>query len=281
MRFKCRNKAQSGFTLLEVLIALVILSIIGVLTARAISEALRLREQLLVETEVNVELRAGYFILERDLSQVFNPISMLPTGFARLDPNAPPPPPVQSSGDSAQPGDLTARDVDQFLGGNAFVTTEFWGPVIHSSGVRASRFKGNEREFSFISNSNIRIYKERRESIFLKVRYSVVPSKTPGEYELVKTTDTAAFDLEDKKESPSSRSVPILTHLKSMDIQYTAMNQKDAYKTWDSETQQNTIGQFPESVRFVFQIVDRSERVIDQEWLFRLEAMSETLPGTY
>ncbi len=278
MRSKCKNSEELGFTLLEVLIALVILSIIGVLTARAISEALRLREQLLVETEVNVELRAGYFILERDLSQVFNPLSMLPTGFTRLDPNAPPP--VRTEG---QPADTepTARDVDQFLGGNAFASTDYWGPVIHSSGVRAARFRGNEKEFSFVANSNIRIYKERRESIFVKIRYSVVPSKTPGEFELVKSTDTAAFEMDDKKDSTSKRSVPVLTHLKSMDIQYAATNQKDPYKTWDSETQQNTLGQFPESVRFVFQIVDRAERIIDQEWLFRLEAMSDTLPGTY
>lgn len=279
MRSKCKSSLEAGFTLLEVLIALVILSIIGVLTARAISEALRLREQLLVETEVNVELRAGYFILERDLSQAFNPLSMLPTGFTRLDPNAAPPP-LPAGTQNANP-EPSARDVDQFLGGSAFAPTEFWGPVIHSSGVRASRFKGSEKEFSFIANSNIRIYKERRESIFVKIRYSVVPSKTPGEFELMKTADTAAFDLDDKKDSNSKRSVPVLTHLKSMDIQYTAANQKDPYKTWDSETQQNTLGQFPESVRFVFQIVDRAERIIDQEWLFRLEVMSDTLPGTY
>ena len=50
---------------------------------------------------------------------------------------------------------------------------KFWGELVDQTGARHSRFLGESDEISFVSFSNIRIYKESRESVISKVSYAL------------------------------------------------------------------------------------------------------------
>jgi len=291
MNSKCpKNK---GFTLIEVMIALFILVMIGTTTSKAVIDAAKLKEVLKDETDFSSEFRTSTLFIERDLSQIFNPRWFLAPDLKPLDPyNPPPPPPPPAPGQRPPLPTLTIDEINRRTRGSAFQSSEFWGPVLDPSGIRASRFKGKDTEISFISASHVRIYQSKRESIYAKIRYQLVNQepnpnltkeqnqKLAGLYSLVKIENTRAFELEEPKEAPYVNHYVILNNVKKLKFSYYKSGDKDPVREWDSEGSDQK-GKFPVSVEMEVTLVGPEDRVMDSKVVFNLETPNDVLPKTY
>lgn len=281
----------SGFTLLEVMIALFILVMIGTTTSKAVIDAAKLKEVLKDETEFSSEFRTSTAFIERDLNQVFNPRWFLPSDFKPIVPFAPPTP-QDAAATAGLPPKMTADEITRKTRGSGFQSFEFWGPILDSSGIRASRFKGKETEMSFISASHSRIYQMKKESIYSKIKYEVIrqpanPNLTKEENDkfsslsaLVKIENTRPFELEEPKDVAYVNTYVILNNIKKIKFTYYKQEDKDGSKEWDSESSEPK-GSFPTSIGMEVTLVGPKERILEEKVYFNLETPNDVLPKTY
>jgi prepilin-type N-terminal cleavage/methylation domain-containing protein len=286
---------NKGFTLIEVMIALFILVMIGTTTSKAVIDAAKLKEVLKDETEFSSEFRTSTLFIERDLSQIFNPRWFLPPDLKPLDPyNPPPPPPPPAPGQRPPMPTLGVDEITRKTRGRAFQPTDFWGPILDPTGIRASRFKGKEAEISFVTASHVRIYQSKKESIYAKVRYELVKQepnpnlneeqnrKLAGLFSLVKVENTRAFELDEPKDAPYVNTYVILNNVKKLKFSYLKAGEKDSVREWDSESSdQNQKGKFPSSVEMEVTLVGPGDRILESKVLFNLETPNDVLPKTY
>ena len=289
-----KAKSESGFTLIEVLIALFILVLIGTLTATTVINAAKLREILRDETEFASEFRTSVSFIERDLSQVFNPRWFLSADLKPLDPynNNPVVAPPTAPAGVAAPKVLSIEEIIRKTHGTAFQSSDYWGAVLDPSGIRPSRFKGKNDSFSFISASHLRIYQQKRESIYAKVKYELVRqpknanlsdeqnAKFASLQALVKTENPRAFDSEDPKDAPYVNHYVILNNIKKIKFTYFKKDEKDPVNEWDSDSTDHK-GVFPNAVQMDVTIAGPKDRILDEKLLFILETPNDVLPKTY
>lgn len=293
-----RRIAEQGFTLIEVMIALFILALIGFTTSKAVVDAAQLKEILKGESEFSGEVRTSIGFIERDLSQIFNPRWFLPANAKPIDPynQQLPAPGAQGGGTAGGPPKMTNDQLNRVLRGMAFQTFEFWGPLYDATGIRASRFQGKETSMSFVTASHSRIYAEKKESIYAKVRYELVKQppnpnftkyendKLAGLFQLIKTENTHAFELEEPRDDNNYvNTYVVLSNIKSLKFRYYKPDTKDPLPSWDSEQEDNQgrKGQFPEAVELEAVLVGPNDRTMDAKVLFKLEAPNDVLPKTY
>ena len=276
-----RNSDRRGFTLLEVMIALFILVIIGTTTSKAVIDAARLKEVLKDETEFYGEFRTSVGFIERDLAQVFNPRWFLPPDHQKLDFFGGSQ--VRSAGQEDPIPKLGVDEVVRRTRGTASQTFEYWGPVLDTSGIRASRFQGKEDRFSFISASHARIYQMKKESIYSKIRYEVLRQdsndKSSTLLSLNKVENTRPFELEEPREANYVQTYLILGNIKKIRFSYHKAGEKDGKPDWDSETA-DPPGSFPASVEMEVTLVGPKERILEERVHFNLETPNELLPKT-
>ena len=286
-----RQRADpSGFTLIEVMISLFILALIGFTTSKAVVDAAQLKEILKSETEFASEVRTSIGFIERDLSQIFNPRWFLPPSQKAIDPFAQPVAPV--AGVVAPPKTMTNDELNRKLKGTAFQPYEYWGPVFDTTGIRPSRFKGAESSMSFVSASHYRIYQQKKESMYSKIKYELIKQppnpnltkeqndKQAGLSQLIKIENTRVFELEEPKDAPYETVYIVLNNIKKMKFSYYKPDTKDALKIWDSETEDQK-GKFPEAVELEVSLQAPNSRTMDAKVLFKLEAPNDVLPKTY
>ena len=210
-----RSLGQHGFTLIEVMISMLIFAFIVMLTSKSVIEAAKLKAKLSEGTEFSSSLRTSIGFMERDLNQVFNPRWFLAADLERLDPNKQPLPVQAGAPAKATPTPpMTLAELNKRLNNTAFQAFEYWSQVLDYTGIRASRFKGDETHMSFVTSDHIRVYKQKKESIYVKVKYELVKDT------LYKTIHTHAFDLEEKDDSPDRVTYVILTNVKKLKFQY-------------------------------------------------------------
>ncbi len=282
---------NKGFTLIEVLITLFILVLIGVTTSKAVIDAANLKEVLKDETEFSSEYRTSITFLERDLDQIFNPRWFLSADMKPIDPYNPPPV-TQLPAGSTQIPVLTPEAINKFLKGYAYQSFEYWGAVLDPTGIRPSRFKGDDKSMSFVTASHTRIYQQKKESIYAKVKYELIKQpfnsnlnkeqndKLADLHALIKTENTHAFELEEPKDAKYATEYLVLNNIKKFSIAYYKAGEKSSVKTWDSDAQE-TKGVFPEAIEIELTIQAPNGRMMDSKVLFKLETPNNVLPKTY
>ena len=282
---------NKGFTLIEVLITLFILVLIGVTTSKAVIDAANLKEVLKDETEFSSEYRTSITFLERDLDQIFNPRWFLSADMKPIDPYNPPPV-TQLPAGSTQIPVLTPEAINKFLKGYAYQSFEYWGAVLDPTGIRPSRFKGDDKSMSFVTASHTRIYQQKKESIYAKVKYELIKQpfnsnlnkeqndKLADLHALIKTENTHAFELEEPKDAKYATEYLVLNNIKKFSIAYYKAVEKSSVKTWDSDAQE-TKGVFPEAIEIELTIQAPNGRMMDSKVLFKLETPNNVLPKTY
>jgi prepilin-type N-terminal cleavage/methylation domain-containing protein len=276
--------AVSGFTLIEVMIALFILVIVGFATSKAVIDAAQLKENLKDDTEFSSEFRTSVTLIERDLNQVFNPRWFLGPEAVALD--------FQNAAPAVAPALINGPEVNRMLRGEAVRNGAYWGKVFDTTGIRPSRFQGDEKSMSFVSASHLRIYREKKESIYSKIRYELERmrenpnltkeqnQKNSGLYSLIKIENTRAFELEEPRDSPYIQYFTILNQIKTLKFRYYKAGEKNPVNSWDSDTEEHQ-GAFPEMVEMELSLEALNGRTMDATVMFRLEAPNEVLPTTY
>jgi hypothetical protein len=246
---------------------------------QATTETFKLRDVLSTEGNFYTEIRLSMSILDRDLSQAFNPITLIP--------------PKGNPQDEA----TEKTKLQQLLNGTDFnQTTTFWEPAAHSSGIRPSRFIGTENKISFVALSHIRMYKSVPESEVAKITYELKPDdgtgigadilreqKDQGLMMLVKTEATNAFDPDEHHDRDFSQSYALLHGIKKLRFRYLSRKDKDRWDSapaWDSD-KEDTKNRFPDIVEVSFEVLGPSHLSFDGVYKFRPEVSPSGLDATF
>ncbi|MBL7715331.1 MAG: prepilin-type N-terminal cleavage/methylation domain-containing protein [Bdellovibrionales bacterium] len=225
-------KDNRGFTLIEVLISIAILVFISLFLYQVTTSTFNLRESLIEEGDFFSGIRLAMNVVDRDVSQIYTPILMIPN-----DPAA--------SG-LLSGAVLTQNQMAAIQGsGKGTTATKFYLEVVNSVGIRPTRFQGNDKSMSFVSLSNVRIYKESKESEFARISYDIIDDKSPdaipGTRILRKSVNVSAFDDEEGSLNAKDKLwkfYSLLPGIKEINFKYYRHDKKQWFSTWDSDSQE-------------------------------------------
>ncbi|MEW6056748.1 MAG: type II secretion system protein GspJ [Bdellovibrionota bacterium] len=215
---------QSAFTLIELLIAMTILSFIALSVYQNTSQSFVLRENIEQEGDFYNAIRVTLDVLGRDISHIYSPKSeALPGNLGR----------------STQP--QNANPVIQAINNNLeplAPATPYWGDALNQDGFRPSRFQGEAAKMSFVINSHMRLFKDSPESDFAKIAYALeddplAPRNSPGKA-LVKRVDTTVFIEENSVNSETEIKYTLLTNIKSIEFKYLDGEKDTWFARWDT-----------------------------------------------
>jgi general secretion pathway protein J len=253
MSFNSRN--NYGFTLLEVLIAISLLVVISLAIYQATTETYRLRDTLMNEGDFHNGIRLSMSVMERDVSQLYSPILMVP------EKKGPPAP-------------ADAQDMEAILATDQGRTTDFWTAAVDKTGIRPSRFIGTEKKMSFISVSHIRMYKNTPESEFAKITYELQSDRNQDGKDtstnvLVKTESPNAFLEEDYKDK-MKHIYPLLHGVTKLHYRYYRKEKEEWLNSWDSDHPdfKNT---YPDMVEISLEVKGPSKLRFEGIYKFRPE----------
>lgn len=261
-----KDKAQAGFTLIEVLIAMFLLTVISIAIYQATTETYRLREVLQNEGDFYNNIRLAMSLMDRDVTLMFSPVPVVPGPVSK--------PTRQGNPELMEQMRIAGLDRE----------SEFWNPAIHASGIRPSRFVGKEQSMSFISSSHVRLYRESPESEFAKITYGLrddVPAlsgfaeEIPDSRTLVKTEDPNAFDLEEDRtievgDRKYRRTYPLLNGIRKLKFEYYRKRDDRWFVDWDTNSR-DFYGEYPDMIRMTVEVAGPSRLFFEGNYLFKPE----------
>ena len=224
--------SRSGFTLIEILVATVILAFSSLMVYNVIIGSFDLNRKLTNESDSLLSLSMGMHSLERDIAQIFSP---------ELGPTTPPP-------------DNTPQ--------------AFWSAPMRADGLRRTRFVGTREKITFISSSNRRVQIDAKETDLVKVTYQIVQEKD-GSYSLSRALDTDVFDYEDGEigDGDELNEVKILEGLVQANFTFYRGDKQRWEERWDSEAPYTeTISRFPDLVAIDMQYASSDNKNAILKW---------------
>ena len=237
---------RNGFSLIEIMISIAILAMISLMVVQTTTRSFQLKEDLGSEGEFNNSIKLAMNVVERDVSQVFTPLMMMPKSKADAAPMAAVPNPAP-----------------------------FWGGMMNPSGLRSSRFHGSERKMSFVTAAHERVYKDAKESFFEKVTYSIEADPKPdpgleGTLALFRTTNTNVFDV-DGDDRKTDKTYKLLSGIKSAQFKFFQRGKDVWQRSWDTESNEFK-NHFPDAVEIMIDITGKRQLSYQGRFLYRLEA---------
>ncbi len=251
---------QAGFTLVEVLIAMVLLAFISLSIYQTTTQIYRRRDILQNEGDFYNGIRLAMGIMDRDVSAIYSPTIILP----------------EKTGTTTA---ADAQDMQAILSSELGRSTAFWNPAVDKTGIRPSRFVGTETKMTFISISNVRIYRDAPESEFIKVTYELKedpfrPVDDTNARVLTKTSNPSAFDDDDGRliKSPDSRerTYPLLQGVKSLKFRYWRQDKERWENDWDSDSQDEK-DLIPDKIEVALEVVGPTRLEFKGTYVMRTE----------
>jgi len=264
MRLNCPNRTYkdgAGFTVLEVLVSIALLSIISLGIYQATVETYRLRDILLHEGDFFNGIRLAMNILDRDVGLIYSPVLMKPEANEKSP---------------SEPAD--SQDIEAILEDD---NNPFWAAAIDKTGIRPSKFIGSDTKLSFISLSHIRVYKDAPESEFAKVTYELQPDQNPiepGTVVLVRTSSPNAFLSDDRKDT-LKHTYPLLKGITQLKYRYYRKDKDRWENSWDS-TRSEYKNRFPDYIEVSVKVVGPSRLNFEGRYRFRPEVPLRGLQET-
>ena len=266
MRSNSPNKREreAGFTLLEVLIAIVIMAFISMVIYQAITETYKVRETLSNEGDFYNGIRLAMNILQRDVTLLYSPVALIPP--------SPSPSPGAQQPQTQQPPVGANGQTDPELA----QTFEYWGPASDKLGTRPSHFIGTENKLTFVANSHLRVYKETQESEFAKIGYELTKDDAdPNSQMLVKVENTDVFTREAKTRDPTERRYPLLHGIKKLKYRFYRKDKDEWGPKWDSDIDEfkDPSGRYlyPDIIEVTLQVAGPLKLQFEGRFLFRPE----------
>ena len=245
-----------GFTLLEVLISIFILVIISLSIYQLTTETFRLRDSLMNEGDFYNGIRLSMGIMERDISQLFNPLVMAPEDKTKK---------VKKVGQPELPPQEEPTDL---------VTTKYWEKPVGKIGIRPLHFLGEANKLSFIANSHLRVYKESLESDFAKVSYDMMPEKksdySDGTTQILVKNESPNVFVEDEDKDKFKHTYPLLRGIKTIKFEYYWKEKERWESRWDSDNgDQKDL--YPDAIKVTLTVLGPSRLNFDGIYEFRPE----------
>ncbi len=224
-----RNLGFKGFTLIEVLIAIGLLSLMSIAIFQITARSFDINFKLSSESTDYVSIILSLQTIETDLAQIYNP--------------------AFSGG--------TPKDQQQ--------TTDFWSAPLREDGLRRSRVKGNREKITFINNGNRVVEEDSTQSDLQKVTWEIERNNS-GAYTLYRSADWDAFHYEDGTAKKPNR-VALLENMVSAKFSYYRKENKTWEDQWDSESPYiHPNSRFPDLVALKIELPDPANTANQQTW---------------
>ncbi|MFN7684315.1 MAG: type II secretion system protein GspJ [Oligoflexia bacterium] len=263
MSFRSLSR-DAGFTILEVLIAMFLLVVISFAIYQATTETFKLREVLTTEGDFYNGVRLSLSVFQRDFENAYSPNALRPE---------PSPSTESRPGTGSTAADLFDPQAGAVTEASELVPSEYYANRRDRFGIRPSRMNGKESTLSWISNSNLRIYRDSPESEYLKVRYALEnetdPDYEPGLKMLVRTVSPAAFEYDEDRDKSSKR-YTLLHGIKSWKFRYYSKERKQWLTSWDSDTSDHQ-DRFPDLIEIQLEVKAPKGLSYDGVYQFRPE----------
>ncbi len=226
--------AQKGFTLLELLIAISILAFISIGVYQITAKTFSMRSKLGADAEFYNLVRGSLDLMRRDLIHIYTPqLSALPASLSQKQ--------VVNAGDNTfDPGQPTA----------------YWSLKVNNFNIRPSRFAGDNKSMTFISNGHVRLYEDIPESEFTKLKFEIQDddvNKAEGLKAITRISDPNAFPDENRK-SDTEQTLVILRRVKFARFRYLDGEQDQWFDTWDSSRAEMQ-NRFPSLIEVSIEVV--------------------------
>lgn len=278
-----------GFTLVEVMIAIVLLVMISVAIYQATTQTFRYRAKIINEGDFYGGIRLAMGLLDRDVAALFSPVNLNPKNFpdanassggdgsgsvddgftprrgrnSRANPAAPDP----------QAAAAQAQQLDALQKSEQGQTSDYWLGAIDLTAIRPSRFVGTENRLQFVSSSHMRIYRNYPESEYAKIVYELRDEKDSelgdGAKVLVKIEDPNVFDDADKK-GKSAKIYPLLAGVRKFSFRYYRRDKKAWERTWDTN-RDDMKGLYPDIVELTLEVAGLSKLAFKGVYMFKPE----------
>jgi prepilin-type N-terminal cleavage/methylation domain-containing protein len=262
--------SNSGFTLLEIVIAITILASLAYLSAMSISNTISAKTQLQTRIDVSSEIRTAVKVIEKDIRSAFNynnfnydllveikadqkkaanpnanpnanPDENAPPGFGQ----PPPPPPVPTPTPAAGTKTVTSV-IDEYL-------------AQYKKATDQSQFLGTKDTLNFTSLNHVRRFQDAQESDQMEVGYYLAECR-----ELLNADKRSSClwrrespFIDDKVDEGGAATV-LIENVKALEFQYKTkkeMEEPDSEwrDTWTSDAEKGadaaTKGKFPDVVK--------------------------------
>lgn len=270
-----KKSDRAGFTLIEVMISMTLLAFISLAIYQATTSSFTLREKLMGTGDFQNGIRLSVGILDRDFAVLYSPTLMNPEPTASASP---------TTSDETQDGGAT-RTGEELTSGELARSTKFWGAATDLTGLRPTRFQGDATSLSFISASNLRIYRETPETELAAVTYTLEDDRLPGAIEgtklLMRTVDPAIYaDDLGERESKTSHKYPLIRGVTKITFKYWHPEKKEWVSGWDSDSS-DLKNIYPTMLQITLEVKGPMNTTFDGQWTLRTEMPLRGLATTF
>jgi prepilin-type N-terminal cleavage/methylation domain-containing protein len=267
-----KRSRSAGFTLIELMIAMTILSFIALGVYQTTAQTFSIRDSLEQDGDFYNSVRVALDVIGRDIAHIYTPNPFaLPGKIGQ--------PPAQTP--NTQPGGFGAARSNTLI---PQPPTKFWAEPLNEFGFRASRITGEANKLSFISNGHMRLFRDSAECDFVKVYYWLDVEKPiqgasglpPRGKVLMKRENNKPFDELEREEEESK--YPLLTGIKSLEFKYLDGEKDQWLSSWDNTALVNK-GVFPSVIKVIIEVFTPNskaagtENTLHVEQLFRPEGL--------
>lgn len=278
-----KAKKQEGFTLIEVMIAIVLLVMISLAIYQATTQTYKYRAQIINEGDFYSGIRLALGLMDRDIAALFSPVNFNPNTKPRAaDPSTP-----EAAVDQIQQGLRTppgnvrnpeeAEKFNLLSRSDLGKTSDFWLPATDLTAIRPSRFVGTDTKISFVSASHVRLYKDSKESEYAKITYELREDKESSEQIasgtrlLVKIEDADVFNDENTfRKEKNARVYPLLPGVKSLKFRYYRKDKKTWENAWDSN-RDDMMGMYPDLIELKIEVLGVAKLSFSGTYMFKPE----------
>jgi general secretion pathway protein J len=257
MRTRNSNR-QTGFTLIELMIAMTILAFIAVGVYNTTAQSYKLRDSVEQDGDFYNSIRVALDVFGKDLGHLFTPIPASMPGTLGQAPTQQPNLPPQATSDFA-----------------AIPALKFWGSPINKFGVRPTRFNGESSKVSFVISSHLRLFRDTAETDFAKVQYALEEEKNPmprtSGKALVKRENPDIFD--ERETTDNEVSYVILSNVKNIELKYLDGEKDQFDSNWDTSGIVHK-DKYPDVVKLTIEVFPPgSQNAFKVEQLYRPELL--------
>ncbi|AGH95743.1 type II secretion system protein GspJ [Pseudobdellovibrio exovorus] len=263
MKPSVQLRSQSGFTLLEVILAVTILASLSILTTQAISRALKSRTKIQAEVDDVSALRDAIRMIRTDINMAFhhrdfekeiNDLANKPATTQRQNPAAPGVPPTPPAGQQAtnQPQRQTKRE----------------DPT--------TQFVGADTQLDFVTMNTGRLSSSTLQADFIEVGYSVKNCNNLSTGTSSPCLYRRTQNILDDDVKTGGNDMVMLENVTEFKMRYIGEGKQDWVSTWSSAPNSpdaGTRGKFPDAVEVSLSIereIDKKQRTFSMQLVIPL-----------
>jgi prepilin-type N-terminal cleavage/methylation domain-containing protein len=248
------TKSQQGFTLIEVMITLAILSTLSVLTAQSISQAVKAKAKLQDQIDDVSRMRDGVRLIERDLNLAYHyrDIEKELNDLVKKKNN-----PTNPAGGVAGGGFVPGSTVTNPTGATDPQEAQRQVPRRDPE----THFVGAEDNVNFVTMNNARMVRNLRQADFIEVGYYLSDCRRlrgEGSSKCLWRRSTPYVDLDVTK---GGDAVVLMENVTEFKLRYIGKGKQDWVTSWrtDAQGDGNTKGKFPQAVELNVKIEKKDQ----------------------